>query len=64
MGGERLHYYGKHGTPQKYDPTFKGPIYNRGCTDVICCVALLLAIVGYVAVGIIGTNPSCFISTL
>ncbi|XP_059950131.1 choline transporter-like protein 2 isoform X1 [Mesoplodon densirostris] len=53
MGGESQHYYGKHGTPQKYDPTFKGPIYNRGCTDVICCVFLLLAIVGYVAVGII-----------
>ncbi|ELK17836.1 Choline transporter-like protein 2 [Pteropus alecto] len=53
MGGERQHYYGKHGTPQKYDPTFKGPIYNRGCTDIICCVFLLLAIVGYVAVGII-----------
>uniref|UniRef100_A0A2K6AL95 Choline transporter-like protein n=1 Tax=Mandrillus leucophaeus TaxID=9568 RepID=A0A2K6AL95_MANLE len=29
MGDERPHYYGKHGTPQKYDPTFKGPIYNR-----------------------------------
>uniref|UniRef100_A0A8C9JBU6 Choline transporter-like protein n=1 Tax=Panthera tigris altaica TaxID=74533 RepID=A0A8C9JBU6_PANTA len=41
------------GTPQKYDPTFKGPIYHRGCTDIICCVFLLLAIVGYVAVGII-----------
>ncbi|ELV14045.1 choline transporter-like protein 2 isoform X4 [Tupaia chinensis] len=53
MGGEQPHYYGKHGTPQKYDPTFKGPIYNRGCTDVICCVFLFLAIVGYVAVGII-----------
>ncbi|XP_036168860.1 choline transporter-like protein 2 isoform X4 [Myotis myotis] len=53
MGGDRQHYYGKHGTPQKYDPTFKGPIYNRGCTDIICCVFLLLAIVGYVAVGII-----------
>ncbi|KAM5188207.1 choline transporter-like protein 2 isoform 4-T4 [Callospermophilus lateralis] len=44
---------GAYGTPQKYDPTFKGPIYNRGCTDVICCVLLLLAIVGYVAVGIV-----------
>ncbi|XP_049644423.1 choline transporter-like protein 2 [Suncus etruscus] len=44
---------GAYGTPQKYDPTFKGPIYNRGCTDVICCVFLLLAIVGYVAVGIV-----------
>uniref|UniRef100_A0A452RW61 Choline transporter-like protein n=1 Tax=Ursus americanus TaxID=9643 RepID=A0A452RW61_URSAM len=27
--------------------------YHRGCTDIICCVFLLLAIVGYVAVGII-----------
>jgi len=44
---------GAYGTPQKYDPTFKGPIYHRGCTDIICCVFLLLAIVGYVAVGII-----------
>ncbi|CAO2635887.1 Choline transporter-like protein 2, partial [Lemmus lemmus] len=25
----------------------------RGCTDVICCVLLFLAIVGYVAVGIV-----------
>ncbi|XP_006510639.1 choline transporter-like protein 2 isoform X3 [Mus musculus] len=53
MGKDSQNYYGKHGTPQKYDPTFKGPIYNRGCTDVICCVLLFLAIVGYVAVGII-----------
>ncbi|XP_037009852.2 choline transporter-like protein 2 isoform X3 [Artibeus jamaicensis] len=53
MGGEQQHYYGKHGTPQKYDPTFKGPIYNRGCTDIICCVFFLLAIVSYVAVGVI-----------
>ncbi|XP_044804100.1 choline transporter-like protein 2 isoform X2 [Bubalus bubalis] len=44
---------GSYGTPQKYDPTFRGPIYNRGCTDIICCVFLFLAIVGYVAVGII-----------
>lgn len=49
----RSRYLGELGTPQKYDPTFKGPIYNRGCTDVICCVLLFLAIVGYVAVGII-----------
>ncbi|KAM5238497.1 choline transporter-like protein 2 isoform 2-T2 [Ctenodactylus gundi] len=44
---------GAYGTPQKYDPTFKGPIYNRGCTDVVCCVLLFLAILGYVAVGVI-----------
>ncbi|XP_038179229.1 choline transporter-like protein 2 isoform X3 [Arvicola amphibius] len=53
MGKDSQHYYGKHGTPQKYDPTFKGPIYYRGCTDVVCCVLLFLAIVGYVAVGIV-----------
>ncbi|NWZ91217.1 CTL2 protein, partial [Nesospiza acunhae] len=41
------------GTPQKYDPTFKGPIYDRGCTDIICCVLLVLAIVGYVVVGVV-----------
>ncbi|NXK43529.1 CTL2 protein, partial [Piprites chloris] len=41
------------GTPQKYDPTFKGPIYDRGCTDVVCCVLLVVAIVGYVVVGVV-----------
>ncbi|NXK00914.1 CTL2 protein, partial [Corythaixoides concolor] len=41
------------GTPQKYDPTFKGPIYDRGCTDIICCVLLVVAIVGYVVVGVV-----------
>ncbi|NWW41402.1 CTL2 protein, partial [Panurus biarmicus] len=41
------------GTPQKYDPTFKGPIYDRGCTDIVCCVLLVLAIVGYVVVGVV-----------
>lgn len=50
-GGGRPH--GKDGTPQKYDPTFRGPIYDRGCTDVLCCVLLLLAVLGYVAVGIV-----------
>lgn len=29
----------------------------RGCTDVVCCVLLVLAIVGYVVVGIVGTYP-------
>ncbi|KAM4643763.1 choline transporter-like protein 2 isoform 1-T1 [Amazona ochrocephala] len=53
MGGPGDGYYGKHGTPQKYDPTFKGPIYDRGCTDIICCVLLVLAIAGYVVVGIV-----------
>uniref|UniRef100_A0A2K6LQZ6 Choline transporter-like protein n=1 Tax=Rhinopithecus bieti TaxID=61621 RepID=A0A2K6LQZ6_RHIBE len=42
MGDERPHYYGKHGRQRP-----------PGCTDIICCIFLLLAIVGYVAVGII-----------
>ncbi|XP_025905692.1 choline transporter-like protein 2 isoform X1 [Nothoprocta perdicaria] len=53
MAKDSERYYGKHGTPHKYDPTFKGPIYDRGCTDIVCCVLLVVAIVGYVAVGIV-----------
>ncbi|XP_075772234.1 choline transporter-like protein 2 isoform X2 [Pelodiscus sinensis] len=53
MGGEDENYYGKHGTPQKYDPSFKGPIYDRSCTDIICCILLVLAILGYIVVGCI-----------
>uniref|UniRef100_A0A5F4W438 Choline transporter-like protein n=1 Tax=Callithrix jacchus TaxID=9483 RepID=A0A5F4W438_CALJA len=41
---------GAHGTKT---PLNTAPLLPRGCTDVICCVFLLLAIVGYVAVGII-----------
>ncbi|XP_051988295.1 choline transporter-like protein 2 isoform X2 [Xyrauchen texanus] len=43
----------KYGVPKKFDPNFKGPIQNRGCTDIICCVFFLLAILGYIAVGIV-----------
>ncbi|XP_029106427.1 choline transporter-like protein 2 isoform X3 [Scleropages formosus] len=46
-------YYGKNGEPRKYDPTFKGPIHNRGCTDIICCILFILALLGYFAVGIL-----------
>ncbi|XP_075062911.1 choline transporter-like protein 2 isoform X1 [Mixophyes fleayi] len=44
---------GAYGEPKKYDPTFKGPIHNRGCTDIVCCILIILAIVAYVAVGIV-----------
>uniref|UniRef100_A0A3Q1FRG6 Choline transporter-like protein n=1 Tax=Acanthochromis polyacanthus TaxID=80966 RepID=A0A3Q1FRG6_9TELE len=40
-------------TPRKYDPTFKGPIQNRGCTDIVCCILFIVAILGYIAVGIL-----------
>uniref|UniRef100_A0A672TAX2 Choline transporter-like protein n=1 Tax=Sinocyclocheilus grahami TaxID=75366 RepID=A0A672TAX2_SINGR len=41
------------GEPRKFDPTFKGPIYNRGCTDILCCILFILALLGYFAVGIL-----------
>lgn len=41
------------GEPQKYDPEFKGPIHNRGCTDIICCILFVIAIIGYFIVGIV-----------
>nr|XP_020478819.1 choline transporter-like protein 2 [Monopterus albus] len=43
----------KYGEPKKYDPTFKGPIQNRGCTDILCCILFFLAILAYIAVGIL-----------
>ncbi|XP_048056354.1 choline transporter-like protein 2 isoform X2 [Megalobrama amblycephala] len=46
-------HYGKRGEPRKFDPTFKGPIYNRSCTDIICCILFILALLGYFAVGIL-----------
>ncbi|KAM6185055.1 choline transporter-like protein 4 [Rhynchocyon petersi] len=41
------------GKPVKYDPSFRGPIKNRGCTDIICCVLFLLFILGYIVVGLV-----------
>uniref|UniRef100_A0A6Q2YA35 Choline transporter-like protein n=1 Tax=Esox lucius TaxID=8010 RepID=A0A6Q2YA35_ESOLU len=41
------------GDARKFDPTFKGPIHNRGCTDVLCCILFVVAIIGYFAVGIL-----------
>ncbi|XP_031415079.1 choline transporter-like protein 5-A isoform X1 [Clupea harengus] len=43
-------YYGE---PRKFDSTFKGPIHNRSCTDVLCCVIFMLVIIGYIALGIV-----------
>ncbi|XP_036409845.1 choline transporter-like protein 5-A isoform X2 [Megalops cyprinoides] len=41
-------YYGE---PRKFDPTFRGPIHNRSCTDVLCCVIFVIVILGYIALG-------------
>ncbi|XP_071948310.1 choline transporter-like protein 2 isoform X2 [Antedon mediterranea] len=40
-----------YGDPEKYDPSFHGPIDNRSCTDVICCLLFLAFIVGMFVVG-------------
>ncbi|KAF7692331.1 hypothetical protein HF521_009941 [Silurus meridionalis] len=39
------------GEPRRFDPTFRGPVYNRSCTDVICCVIFIIVILGYIALG-------------
>ncbi|XP_077986258.1 choline transporter-like protein 2 [Glandiceps talaboti] len=36
----------EYGEPLKYDPSFKGPITNRSCTDVICCLIFVAFCLG------------------
>uniref|UniRef100_A0A8C2XEN7 Choline transporter-like protein n=1 Tax=Cyclopterus lumpus TaxID=8103 RepID=A0A8C2XEN7_CYCLU len=43
----------EYGEPAQFDPTFKGPMKKRGCTDIICCVLFMAVILGYIAVGIL-----------
>ncbi|XP_008413582.1 choline transporter-like protein 2 isoform X2 [Poecilia reticulata] len=43
----------KYGEPFKHDSSFKGPIQNRSCTDIACCILFIIAILGYIAVGIL-----------
>ncbi|CAM4640095.1 unnamed protein product [Leuciscus chuanchicus] len=43
----------EYGAPVQYDPSFSGPIHNRSCTDIICCILFMLVIVGYMVVGIL-----------
>ncbi|KAM9848797.1 choline transporter-like protein 5-B [Aulostomus maculatus] len=41
-------YYGE---PRKFDPNFRGPVHNRSCTDVVCCIIFIIVILGYIALG-------------
>ncbi|KAL2079890.1 hypothetical protein ACEWY4_023683 [Coilia grayii] len=43
----------EYGEAAKYDPTFNGPIHNRSCTDIICCVLFMLVLAGYLVVGLL-----------
>ncbi|ESP04362.1 hypothetical protein LOTGIDRAFT_136300, partial [Lottia gigantea] len=38
------------GKPVKYDPSFNGPIKNRSCTDIICCLVFIIFIFGLAVV--------------
>ncbi|XP_072530333.1 choline transporter-like protein 4 [Salminus brasiliensis] len=54
MGGKKKEEQeSEYGTAAQYDPTFNGPIHNRSCTDIICCVLFMLVITGYMVVGIL-----------
>ncbi|XP_020916237.1 choline transporter-like protein 4 isoform X2 [Exaiptasia diaphana] len=41
------------GKKRSHDPEFKGPIEDRSCTDIICCLLFVGYIVGMVIVGIV-----------
>ncbi|XP_062855679.1 choline transporter-like protein 5-B [Trichomycterus rosablanca] len=41
----------KYGEPHKFDPTFRGPVHKRRCTDVLCCGIFILVVLGYMALG-------------
>uniref|UniRef100_A0A7N6BZ00 Choline transporter-like protein n=1 Tax=Anabas testudineus TaxID=64144 RepID=A0A7N6BZ00_ANATE len=41
------------GEPAQFDPTFKGPMKKRGCTDIICLILFMAVILGYIVVGIL-----------
>ncbi|XP_071371302.1 choline transporter-like protein 5-A [Centroberyx affinis] len=43
-------YYGE---PHKFDPSFRGPVRRRSCTDVLCCLIFIIVILAYVALGIV-----------
>lgn len=45
---------GEHGKKRRHDDNFKGPIENRSCTDVICCLLFLIFICGLIVVSILG----------
>uniref|UniRef100_A0A2K6EZ79 Choline transporter-like protein n=1 Tax=Propithecus coquereli TaxID=379532 RepID=A0A2K6EZ79_PROCO len=41
------------GHARPHDPDFKGPVANRSCTDVLCCMIFLLFIIGYILLGLV-----------
>ncbi|XP_076436221.1 choline transporter-like protein 2 [Babylonia areolata] len=44
----------KYGKPREHDSKFKGPMKNRSCTDIICCIIFLVCVAGMVTCSIVG----------
>jgi hypothetical protein len=42
------------GESLNHDPTFKGPLHKRSCTDVICLLLFIAFLVTWAGVGIYG----------
>lgn len=38
------------GEPNKFDPSFSGPIKNRSCTDVLCLLIFVIFLIGWAVV--------------
>ncbi|KAM8850079.1 choline transporter-like protein 5-A isoform 2-T2 [Spinachia spinachia] len=44
---------GPYGEPHKFDPSFRGPVRRRFCTDILCCLIFIVVIFSYAALGIV-----------
>ncbi|XP_041370710.1 choline transporter-like protein 2 [Gigantopelta aegis] len=44
----------KYGNPKQYDPNFKGPLKNRSCTDIICCILFFVFVLGMAGCSVLG----------
>ncbi|XP_046547548.1 choline transporter-like protein 2 isoform X1 [Haliotis rubra] len=51
-GGEKTD--SKYGQAKKFDPNFKGPIKQRSCTDVICCLLFFICVLLMAACSVLG----------
>ncbi|KAK2819245.1 hypothetical protein Q5P01_024806 [Channa striata] len=51
MAGKSDNPFSHFDEPRKFDPSFRGPLHNRGCTDVFCCFVFVIVIFGYIALG-------------
>ncbi|XP_062261027.1 choline transporter-like protein 5-A isoform X3 [Platichthys flesus] len=43
-------YYGE---PHRFDPSFRGPVCRRSCTDTLWCLIFIIVILSYLSLGIV-----------